>query len=129
MTIEKAEAAAEAEPERPVIWIGSSLRDLRALDDEVKSVFGFAIYQAQRGGKHIHAKPLKGIGGGILEVVEDHAGNTFRAVYTVRFEEAVYVLHVFQKKSKKGIATPQHEIDLIEKRFKVAKAQHEEWKT
>jgi phage-related protein len=114
-------------PMKAVRWVGSSLDDLRELPDEVKEEFGFAIYQAQCGGKHIHAKPLKGLGGGILEVVENFDGDTFRAVYTVQFEEAVYVLHVFQKKSQKGIATPRHEIELIQRRFEIARRSHEEW--
>src|SRR5579883_1139422 len=88
---------------KPVIWIGSSRRDLRAFPDPVKDRMGFALYVAQQGGKHVDAKPLKGFGNaGVVEVVTDHRGDTFRAVYTVRFADAVYVLHAFQKKSKTG---------------------------
>jgi phage-related protein len=87
---------------------------------------GFALRQAQEGQKHVNAKPLKGFGGaGVLEVVEDHAGNTYRAVYTVRFAGVVYVLHVFQKKSKKGSKTPKPEVDLIKQRLKAAKDDYE----
>jgi phage-related protein len=115
-------------PLRPVDWIGSTLEDLRALPREVRDEFGFAIYRAQCGAQHIHAKRMSEMGGGVLEVVENHEGNTFRAVYTIKFTEAVYVLHVFQKKSKKGIATPKPDIDLIRRRFKIAQDKHEEWK-
>lgn len=88
---------------------------------------GFALYQAQTGGKHVAAKPLQGFGGaGVLEVVEDHTGDTYRAVYTVRFAEAVYVLHAFQKKATHRIATPQHQIDLIRRRLAAARRLHEQ---
>lgn len=106
---------------KPLIWMASTQRDIRKLPEDVKDSFGFALHQAQEGDKHIDAKPLKGYSGaGVLEVVEDFAGNTYRAVYTVRFKEAVYVLHVFNKKSKKGIATPQKDLDLIDQRLKAA---------
>src|SRR5450830_1301739 len=89
---------------RPVEFIASAKRDLAALPDAVKAVFGFAIFQAELGEKHPDAKPLKGFGGGgVLEVVDDHDGNAYRAIYTVKFEGVVYVLHAFQKKSKKGV--------------------------
>jgi len=102
-------------------WIASSYRDLCEMPEEVRRCFGFALYLAQCDGKHPDAKPLSGFrGAGVLEVVEDHDGDTYRAVYTVRFADAVYVLHVFQKKSKKGIATPQRDIDLIKARLKLA---------
>lgn len=106
---------------KPLEWIGSSKKDLKALPDEVIDVFGYALYLAQTGRKHAHAKPLQGFGSaGVLEVVEDWRGNTFRAVYTVRFEDRVYVLHVFQKKSKTGIATPKPDMNLIRDQLKVA---------
>ena len=119
---------AESEPQlEPLFWIGPTLRTLvlfRRQDE-----FGFAFFQAQLGAKHIAAKPMKGFGGaGILEVVADHDGNTYRAVYTVRFEGAAYVLHTFQKKSKHGIATPKHEIRLIQQRLREAAAQHAQWR-
>lgn len=86
---------------------------------------GYALFLAQTGGKHPDAKPLKGLGGaGVLEVVDDYDGNAFRAVYTVRFEGAVYVLHAFQKKSKKGIKTPKHEIDIVKQRLIRAREIH-----
>ena len=114
-------------PLKPVEWISSSLKDLRAFPDDVRDVMGFALYLAQIGDKHDAAKPLKGFGGaGVLEVVEDHDGDTFRAVYTVRFATAVYVLHAFQKKSKTGIKTPQADIELVRKRLKVAEQRHRE---
>jgi phage-related protein len=106
-------------------WIGSSYRDLCALPEEVRRCFGFALYLAQSGGKHPDAKPLSGFhGAGVLEVVEDHDGDTYRAVYTVRFADAVYVLHVFQKKSKRGIATPTKDIELIKTRLRIAEEHH-----
>lgn len=106
---------------KPVIWVGSSRRDFRALPDPVKSRMGYALYVAQQGGKHRDAKPLRGFGGsGVVEIVTDFDGNTFRAVYTVRLAGAVYVLHVFQKKSKTGRATPRQEMDLIEQRLRDA---------
>ncbi len=115
-------------PLKPVKWIGSSKKDLVALPWELKREFGFALDQAQRGKKHDDAKPLKGFGGaGVLEVVEDFQTDTYRCVYTVRFENAVYVLHVFQKKSKKGIATPKHVVDLIKQRLKLAEDDYMQW--
>ena len=102
-------------------WMGSSLADLRALPEAVQDDIGYALYLAQMGGKHGDAKPLKGFkGAGVLEIVERHDGEAYRAVYTVRLEHAVYVLHVFQKKSKRGIATPKADIELIEQRLKAA---------
>jgi phage-related protein len=93
------------------------------MPDEVRQSFEFALYHAQIGLLHPDAKPLKGFGSaGVLEVVEDWSGNAYRAVYTVRFAEAVYVLHCFQKKSKHGIETPKPEMELIRKRLKEAEA-------
>ncbi len=106
-------------------WIGNSLDEVRRFPEDVKDVVGYALYLAQEGGKHHDAKPLRGFAGaGTLEVVADHRGDTYRAVYTVRFRDAVYVLHVFQKKSKKGIATPKQEIQLIQARLKLAREHH-----
>lgn len=107
--------------EKPLGWVGSSKKDLMALPPEVRKFFGHALDFAQHGEQHDAAKVLKGFGGaGVLEVVEDDVGGTFRAVYTVKFEEAVFVLHVFQKKSKRGIATPKPDIDIIRERLKIA---------
>ena len=93
------------------------------MPEDVIDVFGFALHLAQTGKKHANAKPLRGYGGaGVLEVVEDHLGDTYRAVYTVKIDEAVYVLHCFQKKSKQGIETPKHDMDLIRERLKAAQA-------
>jgi len=114
---------------KPLEWIGSSKKDLRALPDEVMDVFGYALFLAQTGGKHDQAKPLHGFGSaGVLEVIEDFRGNAYRAVYTVQFEERVFVLHVFQKKSKTGIATPKSDMDLIRERLKVAARRAKELK-
>ena len=104
-------------------WVGSSKKDLLTMPDDVVDVFGFALHLAQLGRKHGQAKPLKGFGGaGVLEVIEDHKGDTYRAVYTVKIADIVYVLHCFQKKSTKGIETPKHEMDLIRERLKAAQA-------
>ncbi|MCL9653048.1 type II toxin-antitoxin system RelE/ParE family toxin [Pantoea agglomerans] len=109
--------------EKPLIWIGSSRKDLQNLPRDVQRFFGFALDFAQRGEKHDDAKVLKGFGGaGVLEVIEDDIGGTYRAVYTVRFAEAIFVLHAFQKKSKRGIATPKEDMEIIRNRLKVAEA-------
>lgn len=111
------------EQQKPLHWVGSARKDLKALPEEVQDVFGYALHLAQTGKKHDQAKPLKGFGGaGVLEVVEDHAGDTYRAVYTVRLAHAVYVLHCFQKKSSRGIETPKPDMDLIRERLKAAQA-------
>ncbi len=115
-------------PVKPLVWIGSSLKDLRDFPDEVKDEMGFALYEAQCGLKPVAAKPLKGFGGaGVLEVVSDYQTDTYRAVYTVRLGERVYVLHAFQKKSKKGIATPKADMEMIKRRLQQAEALHNEW--
>ena len=106
---------------KPLYWVGSSKRDLLSMPRPVEDLFGYALYLAQDGRKHEQAKPLKGFGSaGVLEVVEDWDRSTYRAVYTVRFEGVVFVLHIFQKKSKRGVATPKADIDLIRERLKVA---------
>ena len=106
---------------KPLYWLGRSKRDLLSLPGPVEDLFGYALYLAQDGRKHEQAKPLKGFGSaGVLEVVEDWDRSTYRAVYTVRFEGVVFVLHIFQKKSKRGAATPKADIDLIRERLKVA---------
>src|SRR5271168_3131163 len=102
---------------RPLRFIGYSLKVLRELAEEVKDEIGFALERVQRGKMPENAKPLTGIAPGVLEIVSDLRGDTLRAVYTGRFPKAVYVLHVFQKKSKRGIATPKHEIELVERRL------------
>jgi phage-related protein len=103
---------------KPVRWIGSSLRDLRSFPSAVRIDIGHALFAAQEGKTDPAAKPLKGFGGGsVFEIVASHHGNAWRAVYTVRFQDAIYVLHVFQKKSTRGIATPAREIDLIKRRL------------
>ena len=105
---------------RPVEWVSSSKVDLKRFPEPVQDRMGFAIYQAQTGLQHHDAKPLKGFGSGVLEVVARHDGDTFRAVYTVRFQAAVYVLHAFQKKARRGIATPKKDLDLVRRRLRVA---------
>lgn len=112
---------------KPVIWISSSLRDLRAMPEQVRRDIGQALYTAQRGDTDPAAKPLKGFGGArVMEIVERDASGAYRAVYTVQFAEAVYVLHVFQKKSKRGIATPKQDIDLIRRRLAEAERDYNE---
>src|SRR5713226_69473 len=113
---------------KPLRWIGSSKDDLSAFPQEVRRRVGGGLWDAQCGLKAPYAKPLRGFGGaGVLEVVDDHDGNTYRAVYTVRFAGAVYVLHALQKKSKRGIATPKPELDLIKQRLKRAREDYERW--
>jgi phage-related protein len=109
--------------DKPLEWIGSSHKDLMALPMDVRRFFGYALSLAQAGDQHDAAKVLKGLdGSGVLEVVEDDAGGTYRAVYAVKFAEAVFVLHCFQKKSKRGIATPKQDMDIIHARLRVAQA-------
>ena len=117
------------QPRKPLKWVGSAKRDLDAMPEDVKDVFGHAIDLAQAGGKHQDAKVMTGFGSaGVLEVVEDHRSDTYRAVYTVKFAGWVYVLHCFQKKSKSGIKTPKEDMDLIHARLKAAKQDFEAWK-
>jgi len=112
-----------ATKEKPLEWIASSYKDLMALPPDVRRRFGYALSLAQMGDQDDVAKVLKGFSGaGVLEVVEDDVGGTYRAVYTVKFAEAVFVLHCFQKKSKAGIATPKPDMDIIRARLKVAEA-------
>src|SRR5215469_2357774 len=108
-------------PLKPLIWVGSSRKDVREFPEPVQGHMGYALYVAQRGGKHNDTKTLSGFGGaGVVEVVTDFRGDTFRAVYTVRFAGAVYVLHAFQKKSKSGRATPRRDVELIKQRLREA---------
>ena len=113
---------------KPVRWVGSSKEDVSAFPEEVRRRIGSALWEAQIGRKVSYAKPLKGFGGAaVLEVVDDFDGDTFRAVYTVRFANAIYVLHVFQKKSKRGTATPRMELALIRQRLERASEDYEQW--
>ena len=111
--------------EKPLHWVGSAKKDYQAFPQEVQADIGYALGLAQLGGKHPHVKPWKGEGPGVFEVVEDHRGDTYRAVYTVRFAGVVYVLHSFQKKSKSGIKTPQDDVRLIAERLKRARQDYE----
>ena len=118
-----------------LVWVGSSLKELREFPSAVQDEMGFALYEAQCGLKPLDAKPLKGFGGAnVLEIVSDYrtdtylSDDTYRAVYTVRFNDQVYVLHAFQKKSRKGIATSQSDIELIRRRLTQAEALHEVWR-
>ena len=111
--------------DKPLIWIGTSRKDLQGFPDEVKRVVGYALRVAQQGGKHQDSKPLKGYGGaGVVEVVESYEGNAYRTVYTVIFDDALYVLHAFEKKSTKGIATSPRDLALIRQRLQEAQAVH-----
>jgi phage-related protein len=108
-------------PLKPVIWVAARLKDLREFPAPVQDHLGYALYVAQRGGKHQDAKVLNGFGGaGVLEVIKDYRGDTFRAVYTLKYAEMVFVLHAFQKKSKSGRQTPLREIELIKQRLREA---------
>ncbi len=111
--------------EKPLHWVASAKKDYLAFPSDVQEDMGYALGLAQLGVKHPKAKPWKGEGPGIFEIVEDHRGDTFRAVYTVRFADVVYVLHAFQKKSKTGIKTPQDDVSLIAERLKRAQADYE----
>ncbi|HEX4311643.1 MAG TPA: type II toxin-antitoxin system RelE/ParE family toxin [Acidobacteriaceae bacterium] len=112
--------------EKPLHWIGSSLKEPRFFPAAVRTSVGFALSIAQYGGKHPSAKPWKGEGPGVLEIVRDHDGDTFRAVYTVRFDRAVYVLHAFQKKSPRGVTTRKSDVVLIHDRMKAAQRDYEQ---
>jgi phage-related protein len=109
-------------PTKPLRWIASSRKDYRGFPVAVQQAFGFELFLAQTGQHPPSAKPLKGLGSGIIELIDNHDGDTYRAVYTIRFETAVYVLHAFKKKSKSGIKTPQTDIELIKRRLKDAEA-------
>jgi phage-related protein len=110
---------------KPLYWVGSSRKDLKRFPEPVQDVMGRSLLGAQFGAHPDNAKALRGFGGaGVLEIVEDHDGDTFRAVYTVRFRCAVYVLHAFQKKSKRGRETPRHEIGLVHERLRAAEADY-----
>ena len=112
---------ADEAPFKPVIWIGSSRKDLSGFPEPVQDRMGYALYVAQRGGRHRDAKALAGFGGaGVAEIIEDYRDDTFRAVYTLRYAGAVYVLHAFQKKSKAGRETPQRDVELIKQRLREA---------
>jgi phage-related protein len=112
---------------KPVVWIGSSLEDLKEFPEEVQGEMGYALYLAQTGKKHISAKPLKGFGGaGVVEIVTNFDSDTYRSVYTVKLAGVIYVLHAFQKKSKRGIATPKQDIALIKERLQRAQQHYQE---
>lgn len=115
-----------AELSKPVLWVGSSREDLKRFPDQVQTAIGYALWFAQIADKHPHAKPLRGFGGaGVVEIIEDAEGSTYRAVYTVKFAEFVYVLHCFQKKSKRGVKTPQPDLALIRARLQAAQADYQ----
>lgn len=116
-------------PIRPLLWVGASRKDYDGFSGQVQETFGFALFLAQTGQHPLGAKPLKGLGSGVVELVESFDGDAYRAVYTVRFEHAVYVLHSFKKKSKSGIKTPQPEIELIKRRLRDAEADYAERQT
>lgn len=113
---------------KTLFWVVSSKGDLEAFPLTVRKEMGHALYVAQCGDKHRSAKPLKGFGGAtVLEIVVNDESGTFRTMYTVQFEKAVFVLHAFQKKSKSGIKTPQKEMELVEKRLRIAEQKYKEW--
>lgn len=113
----------------PIVWLGSTKKAVQNFPLTVRQAVGFALFQAQLGGKHEDAKPLKGFGSaGVLEIVERFDGDTYRAVYTVKLAGIIYVLHAFQKKSKQGIKTPKQDIDLIKKRLQQAKEDYQQIK-
>ena len=109
---------------KTILFVGSSQKDIQSFPEDVKDDVGYALYQVQQGGVPSCAKLLRGLGAGVLEIIEDSREGTYRAVYTVKFDEVVYVLHCFQKKSKHGKETPQRDIDLIQQRLKLAEEYH-----
>jgi phage-related protein len=111
--------------EKPLFWVGSAMSDLLRFPEAVKDDLGIALSVAQFGGKHPKAKPWKGEGAGVFEIVSDYRGDTFRAVYTVRFESAVYVLHAFQKKSPTGVRTAKSDVGLVARRLRMAREDYE----
>jgi phage-related protein len=117
----------DAPSPKPLIWIGSSRKDLREFPEDVQHRMGYALWIAQTGGKHRDAKALRGFGGaGVLEIIEDYRGDTFRAVYTLKYADVVFMLHAFQKKSKTGRETPRRDIELIKRRLREAERIAEE---
>lgn len=119
----------EETPVKPLLWVTSSKRDLMDMPDDVIKDFGFGLYQAQIGKYPDIGKTLTGFGGAsVIELIQDHKGDTFRAVYTVKFSDAIVVLHAFQKKSKRGIETPKQDKELIQLRLKLAQELYKEWK-
>ena len=114
-----------ARGEKPLIWVASSLNDLLAFPEKVKKKIGAALSVAQFGGKHPSAKPWKGAGSVVFEIVEDYRSDAYRAIYTVKFADAVYVLHAFQKKSPSGIRTPRRDVELVAQRLKQAQQEYE----
>lgn len=114
---------------KPLLWAGSSKRDLMEMPPDLVTSFGYHLYKAQLGEHPIIAKTISGFGGaGVVELIEDHKGDTFRAVYTVRFSGTIIVLHAFQKKSKRGIETPKQDMELIHSRLKLAEEIYKDWK-
>jgi phage-related protein len=111
---------------KPVAWVGSSYKDFRAFPDPVQDSMGYALYRAQIGGLHESAKPMKGFArAGVVEIVDDYSTDTYRAIYTVQFAGVIYVLHAFQKKSKKGVKTSGRDLDLIRRRLRMAEEDYQ----
>ena len=121
---ERAYSAMHLSPLLPLVWVGPSRQDLRDCPAPVQRIIGKALLQAQRGEHAVTAKRLRGDLAGLVEIVDDFDGNTYRAVYTTKLAGAIYVLHVFQKKATRGIATPKHELDLIKTRLRRAREHH-----
>lgn len=114
---------------KPILWVGSSKRDLMDMPPDIRADFGYGLHQAQIGEFPDSAKPLTGFGGAsVIELMQDHKGDTFRAVYTVKFSDVIAILHVFQKKSKRGVETPKQDIELIRSRLKLALELYKDWK-
>lgn len=113
---------------KPLFWMGSSLKNLKAMPIPVQKFIGAALRDVQYGGPPDESKPWKGLGSGVLEIVSDYDRRTYRAVYAVGFPGVVYVLHVFQKKSKRGIATPRRDVEMVRSRYKLAREHYRVWR-
>jgi phage-related protein len=117
-----------AHERKPLVWVGSCRKDLQTFPQPVQRIVGYALHVAQIGGRHPTTATLKGHhGAGVVEIIEDHDGDTFRLVYTVRLKERIYALHAFQKNSKRGISTPKKELDMIQRRLREAEEIHRRW--
>ena len=109
----------ETRPYKPIVWVGTALKDLKAFPRDVQREVGYALYLAEIGEKHHKTRPLKGLSG-VMEIISDYQTDTYRTVYAIKLGDHIYVLHAFQKKSKRGIATPKQQMEIIRQRLRLA---------